>query len=418
LAKTFVGIGFGPIQSGLFLLEAHKSGGFDRYVVAEIDPGLVASIRTNAGRYSINVACANGIALEQVSGVEPFLVGEAEDQRQLVAAIAEASEIATALPSIAFFRRGSPSPAALIARGLRRKLESQNLPAAIVYAAENHNSAAELLREAVACELSARHRERLGDRVQFVNTVIGKMSGLVTDENQIRGADLAPLVEGGKYAVLVEEFNKILIDQVALPAFDRGIHVFEEKPDLLPFEEAKLYGHNAAHALLGYLANHQGCAFLHESDSRLVAYVEQAFVEESGTALCERHAGVDPLFSHAGWQAYVRDLLQRMTNPYLADRVDRVIRDPRRKLGWNDRIIGTMRLALDHKVVPSHYAVGAALAVDNLLAGQSDQRAATLLNEIWLDEPDNVERRKAIVALIDSAGDELRGNGVISNARG
>lgn len=187
---------------------------------------------------------------------------------------------------------------------------------------------------------------------------------------------------------------------------------------LLPFEEAKLYGHNAAHALLGYLANRQGREFLHESDSRLVAYVEQAFVAESGTALCERHAVVDPLFSHAGWQAYVRDLLQRMTNPYLADRVDRVIRDPRRKLGWNDCIIGTMRLAMDHKVVPNRYSVGAALAVDNLLAGQTDQCAATLLNDIWLNEPDNTERRNAIVALIDSARDELRGSGAIPNARG
>jgi len=49
---------------------------------------------------------------------------------------------------------------------------------------------------------------------------------------------------------LVEAFNRILIsktsfgDTLATRGFHRGIEVFEEKPDLLPFEEAKLYGHN------------------------------------------------------------------------------------------------------------------------------------------------------------------------------
>ncbi len=38
----------------------------------------------------------------------------------------------------------------------------------------------------------------------------------------------------------------------------RGIEVFVEKPDLLPFAQAKLYGHNAGHALAAYLAHQLG----------------------------------------------------------------------------------------------------------------------------------------------------------------
>ena len=45
MQKTFVGFGFGPIQSGLFLLEAFRSGNFDRYVVA----GRVAKVVPLAG---------------------------------------------------------------------------------------------------------------------------------------------------------------------------------------------------------------------------------------------------------------------------------------------------------------------------------------------------------------------------------
>ena len=35
MKKSFVGFGFGAIQAGLFLYEAHASGQFDRFVVAE-----------------------------------------------------------------------------------------------------------------------------------------------------------------------------------------------------------------------------------------------------------------------------------------------------------------------------------------------------------------------------------------------
>ena len=42
---VLVGFGFGPIQSGLFVSEAFKSGNFSRMVIAEIDQNLVDSVR-------------------------------------------------------------------------------------------------------------------------------------------------------------------------------------------------------------------------------------------------------------------------------------------------------------------------------------------------------------------------------------
>ena len=43
--KTFTAIGFGAIQAGLFLYEAFRSHNFERLVVAEVNPELVASLR-------------------------------------------------------------------------------------------------------------------------------------------------------------------------------------------------------------------------------------------------------------------------------------------------------------------------------------------------------------------------------------
>ena len=204
------------------------------------------------------------------------------------------------------------------------------------------------------------------------------MSGVVTAPEQIKAEGLACLVEGSPRALLVEEFNRILITQIRLPGFKRGIEVFIEKPDLLPFEEAKLYGHNAVHALMGYLAARKGCRFMSEAadDPALMKLAREAFLDESGAALIARHQGLDPLFTPAGYQAYADDLLERMTNPYLRDRTERVIRDTPRKLSWDDRLIGTMRLALDAGVTPRRFALGAAAALETLALAARRSRCA------------------------------------------
>jgi mannitol-1-phosphate 5-dehydrogenase len=384
--KTFVGIGFGPIQSGLFLLEAHASKNFGRLVVAEVIPETVAAVRRSGGQFNVNVASRHGIETHEVGGVEIHNPLYPADAARLIDAIAEAAEIATALPSVDFFGRGKPSPAELLARGLKRKFADAALPHALVYAAENHNRAAEILRHAVLASLDDADRRSLDRQVQFVNTVIGKMSGVVNDPAQIERDSLVPLVQGGNQAVLVEEFNRILISQIKLPDFRRGINVFEEKPDLLPFEEAKLYGHNAAHALLGYLSHRERLTFIHDAHSApLFELVRCAFLEESGGALCRRHKGVDPLFTLSGWEVYAQDLLERMVNPYLRDRVDRVIRDPQRKLGWDDRLIGTMRRAIEAGIAPQRYAAGAAAAAELLLAGHPEHDCVSLLHRLWQD---------------------------------
>ncbi len=408
MAKTFVGIGFGPIQSGLFLLEAAKSGNFERLAVAEVVPETVSAVRQSGGRYWINVAETERLCSQLVTGVEIYNPLDAADQPKLLDSIAAADEIATALPSIDFFQRGSPSPADLLAQGLRRKLTHRDFPPTVVYAAENHNHAAERLRDAVRKRLDLTEYSLLADRVQFVNTVIGKMSGVVIDPLQLQRDSLAPLVEDGRHAVLVEQFNRIFISQIKLPGFERGIEVFQEKQELLPFEEAKLYGHNAAHALLGFLANRQQTEYVREVDpDGLLQFVEQAFLEESGTAMCRRHSGLDPLFTPEGWAEYVRDLLLRMVNPYLRDRVDRVIRDPLRKLGWDDRLVGTMRMVLGYGIEPRRYALGAAAAVELLRADRPRQSVADVLEIAWGKIGASHTSRRSIVEWIERARKEL-----------
>ena len=364
----FAGFGFGPIQAGLFAKEAFQSGNFRRIVVAEIDQRLVDAVRSNNGTYYVNVAGSNGIDLVRIDGVELFNPTHTRNSAALRAALAEATEITTCLPSVNFFDPDSAKGvAALIAEGLRHRRSD----ATIVYAAENHNHAAEILEQAVTRRLGT----DLPPRVQFLNTVIGKMSQVVNDPREIDERKLTRIAPGFDRAFLVEEFNRILVTRTTVPDFTPGIEVFIEKADLLPFEEAKLYGHNAIHALLGFIGLLKGYEKMTElrDDARVMQVAHEAFIAESGGALIRRHASLgDELFTEAGYRAYAEDLLERMTNVHLADTTARAARDVVRKLGVQDRIYGTMALALEYGIEPRDLAVGAMAGVALLLAGAAD----------------------------------------------
>ena len=178
--RTFVGFGFGAIQAGLFLYEAFRSDNFGRLVVAEVLPDVVHAVRAAGGRFSVNIAHSDHIEVAEVGPLEIQDPGSESDRRRLVEAVAEAEEIATAVPSVQFYT--SPDPGSihrLLAEGLRRKAAAQG-PRAIVYAAENHNHAAEILEARVleeipeerkrACALSGQileHRDRQNERSRF-----------------------------------------------------------------------------------------------------------------------------------------------------------------------------------------------------------------------------------------------------------
>ncbi len=416
--RTFVGFGFGAIQGGLFLYEAFRSGNFGRLVVAEVMPDIVDAVRLAGGFYSINIAQRAGIEVARVGPIEIGLPQGEDDRQSLIAAIAEAEEIATAVPSVQYYiAQGADSLHRILAAGLQRKL-AEGGPRTVVYAAENHNHAAEILEEAVLSAMPERDRAAARSKVRFLNTVIGKMSGIVSDPAEARERNLSTIAAGVPRAFLVEEFNRILISRIRFDesspegSFSRGITIFDEKDDLMPFEEAKLYGHNATHALAAYLGAIRGV--LRIVDLRaypaVIEFVRSAFLEESGGALIRKHAGVDRLFTPAGYQEYADDLLERMLNPHLQDTVERVGRDPERKLGWEDRLIGTMRVALSQGIQPRRYAVGAAAALAALDPQilEAESPVGNLCDVIWRTSSPARQEKEEILQLIKGGRSVLR----------
>ena len=359
MSRIFLGIGAGPIQTGIYVAGAFK-GGFDRIVLADVDAALVSAIR-QSGTITVNTACAEKIRASTYSRVEIYNPSVPSDLEILKDAAAEAVAVNTALPAVRFY-----SSCTWLKEAFARKPDAVRY----VYTSENCTTAAEELRKV------------LGDfpNTYYIDTVIGKMSKIFMASE----CTLAPLASGYAKGHLVEEFNEIYTTDA--PGIDQvGIVGLYPKKEIYPFEEAKLYGHNASHFLMGMLAARAGCRFMSDTLKfpEIVELTRRALLEECGPALCRKFAGVDPYFEKENYDAWAVELVRRMTSPLLSDSVDRVIRDPERKLAWEDRIIGAIRLCLDQNVRPLILARGAARAaryqaLNSLVAGwpDGDERAA------------------------------------------
>ena len=428
--KIYAGFGFGPIQSALFLYEAYQTGNFSRFVVVDVDEKLIEAVRKNGGRYTVNIARPDRIDRAMVEGIELFNSQIPKEAQAFVEAVAASDEMCTALPSVNIYAAGGDASVVnLLARGLNARIGTpyESLPT-IVYTAENNNQAAEILEEQVYPLIPASMR----GNVQFLNTVIGKMSGVISEPETIDRLGLAAITPDFPRAILVEEFNRILISKIRLSRNRRGIEVFVEKEDLLPFEEAKLYGHNAIHALIAYLADLKGYRVMSEAgkDPWIKETARKAFIDESGAALIQANAQAgDPLFTEEGYSEYAKDLLVRITNPNLNDLVERVGRDHPRKLGIEDRLYGTMVIALEQGVEPRNLALGAAAGVLSMnkrreslgkeivrlprsAADLNRDELALLLREVWAAHPWAKKRGAQLINLTWEGVKELRRLGI------
>ena len=123
--------------------------------------------------------------------------------------------------------------------------------------------------------------------------------------------------------------------------------------------------------------------------------VSFALKNECGAALCQKFKGDDELFTKNGFDQYANELICRMTSKTLSDSIDRVIRDLDRKLGWEDRVIGTIRLCLEQGVMPEKLIRGALIAAKKYFGSDSDKMINGLKNlwtEVEAEEVENLIR--------------------------
>ena len=238
-----------------------------------------------------------------------------------------------------------------IAKGLiARFAAGNNMPLNII-ACENMVRGTTFLKEQVFTHLTPEQQAKAEKLVGFVDSAVDRIVPPVqADESD-------PLL------VTVEEFSEWIVDETQFKGQIPAIGGMEKTNNLMAFVERKLFTLNTGHATTSYFGKLKGYRFVKESieDEGIKADVK-ATMQESGAVLIKRY-GFDPQ-AHA---AYIEKILKRFANPFLVDDVDRVGREPLRKLSYNDRLIKPLRGTLEYGLPNQHLinAIAAALAYRN-----------------------------------------------------
>lgn len=245
------------------------------------------------------------------------------------------------------------SIAPLIALGVRNRMETSNGPIDI-YLCENSYAAASTLKSAVLDPLSRAEKQWTEENVGFVGTAVARM--VPTSRDRFKNID--PLF------VVADSYHKLPFDQkatrAALPPIEGLVPASNFKAEV----ERKLFTHNLGHAVLGYVGYLKGYSYVHEAllDPDLGQLFDGA-LSETAAALTKKYPQDIDREEH---QKTLADVRVRFSNPLIMDTVQRVSRDPLRKLAPEDRLIGSANMCLSNGVFPSNIACacGAALCYD------------------------------------------------------
>ena len=317
---TLVQFGAGNIGRG-FIAPLFSAAGW-RVVFVDIDRERIAALCIRGGYRVLEVDADHEaeVVVEPVDGIP------ADDRDAVTAALATADLAATAVGLGALHHLGAP-----VAAGLALRAAPLD-----VLVCENGADAAGALRRAVVA--AGGDTGLLG----CVRTSIGRMIP-------------PPPADADLLDIRVEPYAHLPVARRDFRGPPPTVPGLEPRDDFTLAVHQKLYLHNMSHAGLAYLGAERGHRDLPAcmADPALVACIRQAAAEVAAALVAEHARDQDEAGRiAAACGGLVDDLLRRYRNPALADPVARVARDPRRKLGGDDRLVGAARLCLGHGVAP------------------------------------------------------------------
>ncbi len=235
-----------------------------------------------------------------------------------------------------------------IVEGLRKRWKSNKGNLNIIIC-ENLMDANKVIEGMLKEKLTEEECAMLDKTVGLVEASIGRMVPVQTEE----------MKDGEPLRVCVEKYAFLPVDK---DAFKGEIPKIDNLVPSTPFDfylKRKLYLHNMGHALCAYLGGFNGRKYVWQAiEDPNVLYIVQNAMIDSATAICKKFGvAVESLLPH------INDLLERFRNKALGDTCARVGGDPVRKLGANDRLVGSALLCIEQGVSPAFIALGIAGAV-------------------------------------------------------
>ena len=350
--KLAVQFGAGNIGRGFIGAVLSKSG--YRVVFADVNKEIVDRINADK-QYTVHI---KDVESEDILISDVCAVDSSTDA--VVEKIKEAELITTAV-GLRILQFIAPA----IAKGIvARKEAGINEPLNII-ACENGLMASSRLKEAILSHLDDVQKAWCVEHVGFPDCSVDRIVPPVRSENPID--------------VAVEKYYEWNVEEKAFVGPAPKIDGMNLADNLLAYIERKLFTLNTGHAITAYVGKMKGCQTIGESiEVPEIFELVHAAMQQSGEALVKQFG-----FDHEAHFKYIEKIIKRFHNPYLKDDVNRVGREPLRKLSSDDRLIKPIMTAKNFGLPYDKLmlGVGAALHFDNPEDPQSVQLMEKIKNE-------------------------------------
>jgi mannitol-1-phosphate 5-dehydrogenase len=334
MSGVAVHFGAGNIGRGFVGLILHRAG--YQVVFADVVDELIDAL--NATPSYLVKAVGLDSATERVDNYRA--VNSRRDESDAIAEIASADIVTTAVgPTVLKF------VAPVIAAGLRQRADGAGRLA--VMACENAINATDALAGHIRSSVPEAEWPAMAAGAVFANTAVDR---------------IVPAQAQGGLDVTVETYFEWAIERQPFAGEEPSIPDATWVDDLAPYIERKLFTVNTGHATTAYHGFARGIKKLSDAlADDVVRAAVTGVLGETKQLLVAKHD-----FTDEAQQAYVDKILQRFANPYLPDTVDRVGRQPLRKLSRSERLVGPAAELAERGIRPEHLlaTVEAALSFD------------------------------------------------------
>ena len=305
--------------------------------------GLVDLINER-GQYTVNIL-GNSEKNCVVKGVKAIRFSDVE---AVTDAIAEADAVFT---SVGGKNLGDLVP--LLAGGIEKKaLKGGNLN---VVTCENWKLPATILRNGVEEIISEDAKAYLAEHVGMTEAVIMR-SGIESS---------AELLAQDPLIVNVQDFWELPVDASRIVGELPPIMGLKLIPEFTGFLERKFYTYNAANGTTSFVGALLGHVHIADAahDERILPILEGVY-QETAQALSKKHNF--PLDEQLAFTLTSKRKLQDYT---IVDFIERNARDPIRKLGKDDRLVGSARLVQEYGIRPDNLCIAIAAAIHYVSPG-------------------------------------------------
>lgn len=346
-------IGAGRTGRGTFGELFFSEGGFD-IAFADINGDLVRAL-CERGHFVTKQTNLDTGAFKQirVDGFEAFDVRA--DREAYLRRLAESELVA-----VAVFPASFDAVAQDLADMIRLRIEEGMTHKAAVIIGGNFVGLRNYFEGALEKLLDTDELAVLDDQVALITSKANRKVTFSSDP------DAEPLtLEGDDKPILPVEDRFFFDEGYEYPSF------FQRSNDVELSMAEKIWSENLLHCSLGFMGAYKGCEYLNDAAS------DELCADLAGKAWREGRRALEAEFGiPMPDDSLLETMLGKFSSPYFRDRIERVVRQPIRKLCRGERFLGPALLCLKHGIMP--FFILRAAAYGFFVPNTGDEQAAKI----------------------------------------